>query len=65
MMLLVVPREEFLAEATGLFEGTKAIREVRPVLQCFEVGFREGIVIRDMETAVRFDNTEICQQQGY
>jgi len=31
MMLVVVQREKLLAEATGLFEGTKAVGEAKPV----------------------------------
>ena len=65
MMRLVVPREELLAEATGLFEGTKVVGKARPVFQRFEVGFRVGVVGADMRAAVRLDDTAISQQQSH
>ena len=59
VMLVVVPREELLAEAAGLFEGTETIRKAGAVLQRFEVSFRVGVVSGDRRTAVRLNNTEI------
>ena len=65
VMLLVVPGEELPAEATGLFERAKAVREVRPVFQRFEVGFRVGVIVRDMRTTMCLDDTKVCSQQGH
>ncbi len=59
MMLVVVPREELLAETSGLFEGPEAVGEARPIFQCFEVGLRVGVVVRDMRATMRLDDTEI------
>src|SRR3954454_6362607 len=59
MRLGVLTREEILAEATGLCQGTKAVGEARPVFQGFEGGFRVGVVGGDIRAAVRFDAAEV------
>jgi len=44
-MLGVVPGEERLAESAGVFEAAEAFREVRAVLQRFELGLGEGVIV--------------------
>jgi len=51
-MGLVVPREEPLAMAAGIFNASEAVREIRPILQCFELGLGIGVVIRDIVSAM-------------
>ena len=43
-MELVVPREEPLAMAAGILDAAEAVREIGPVLQRFEAGFRVRVV---------------------
>ena len=39
MVLRVVPAEEELTEAAGIFDGAEAVGELWPVLEGFEPGF--------------------------
>jgi hypothetical protein len=48
-MGLFVPREEPLAMAAGILKAAEAVREIRPILQCSELGLGIGVVIRDIE----------------
>jgi hypothetical protein len=57
--LVVVPREELLAETSGLFAGPEAVGEARPISQCFEGGLRVGVVVGDRRATMRLDDTEI------
>ena len=61
-MLGVVPTEELLAMRTCIFDRTEARREVRSVLQGFELRFGIWIVIRDVRTAVSFGDVQIDEQ---
>ena len=47
-MGLVVPREEPLAMAAGILNASEAVREIRSILQRFELGLGIGVVIRDI-----------------
>ena len=58
VLLVVLPREELLAETAGLGEGAEAIRKAGAVLQRFEVGFRVGVVVGDRRAAVPLEDTE-------
>ena len=51
-MGLVVPPEEPLAMAAGILNAPEAAREIRPILQCFELGLGIGVVIRDIGSAM-------------
>ncbi len=51
-VFVVVPGEEDLAMATGVLDGTAAVREVRSVLQGLEVRLAEGIVVAGVGSAV-------------
>ena len=44
-MGLVVPQEEALAMAAGIFKASEADGEIRPIFQGFELGLGIGIVI--------------------
>lgn len=48
-MGLVVSREEPLVMAAGILKASEAVREIRPILQCSELGLGIGVVIRDKE----------------
>src|SRR5665213_904304 len=65
VVLVVVPLEEGLAEATRVFDGPEAVRETRAVFQGAELAFRIWIVIGDMRPAVGLDDAQISQQQGH
>jgi len=59
MVLDVVPGEEDLAEGAGVLDGSETIGKLGPVLQGFELAFREGIVIGDVRAAVGFGDTQV------
>ena len=59
MMLGVVPREEPLTKTPGVLDATKAIWKLRPVLERFEVGLGERIVVGVVRPAVRFGDSQI------
>lgn len=59
VVFVVVPLEEALAMGAGIFERAEAIRELRPVLQGFELAFRERVVIGDRGPAVGLGDAEI------
>ena len=64
-MGLVVPREEPLAMAAGILNTTEAVREIRPILQGFELGLGKGIVIRDIGSAMGLGDIQIDQQGSH
>jgi len=64
-VLVVVPLEEGLAEATGIFDGAEAVREAGAVFEGAELTFRIWIVIGDMRPAVGFDDAQIGQQESH
>lgn len=45
VVLVLVPLEEGLTEAAGIFDGAEAIREAWAVFQGAELAFRIGIVV--------------------
>ena len=64
-MGLVVPPEEPLAMAAGILNAAEAVREIRPILQCFELGLGIGIVIRDIGSAMGLGDIQIDQQGSH
>ena len=60
----VVPTEEHLAVRASIFDRAEARREVRPILQGFELRFGVRIVVRDMGSAVRFADIQVHEQRG-
>ena len=61
MMPGVIPGKEPLAKNPTVLEGTKTIRELGPILERFEVGLGERIVIGVVRSAVRFGDSQISQ----
>jgi hypothetical protein len=43
-MLAVVPGEESLTEGAGVLKAAEPFRELRTILQRFELGLREGVI---------------------
>ena len=64
-MLLVIPSEEFLAEGETVLDAAKSIREVWSVLQRAKVAFRIWVVVRHIGAAVRFDDSQIRQEERH
>ena len=62
MVLGVVPGEELLAEAASVFLGAKSVRELRAVLQGFELAFRKRVVVGDVWATVGLGHAEVSQQ---
>jgi len=62
VMLRVIPEEKSLAKATAILEGAELFRELRTVLQGFELGFRIRVVIADMRPAVSFSDPQVRKQ---
>ena len=52
VMLLIVPVEEPAAEAFGILDAAKALREAWLILQGFEVALRERVVVGGMRSVV-------------
>ena len=61
VVLVVIPLEEGLAEAASVSDRTDAIRETRPIFQSAELAFRIRIVVRDMRSAVGFDDAQVSE----
>ena len=61
-MLAVVPGEERLAEGAGVLEATEAFREIRAVLQRFELGLGEGVIVAGIGPAVCFCDSQVGEQ---
>ena len=61
MMLVVVPGKEGLAEPASIFDGTEAVGEARAVFEGAELAFRIRIVVRDMRSAVGFDDAQVSE----
>ena len=59
---VVVPAEEVAAERLGILDAAKAFREVRPILQCFELGLGERVVIGDMRSGMGLGHPQIREQ---
>ena len=47
-VLLVVPGKERLAERPGVLDASKAVREVRPVLERLELRLRVRVVVAEV-----------------
>ena len=58
-VLLVVPPKKTLTESTTVLDASKAVRELRPILQGSELALGKGIVVRDVRPAMRFRDTQI------
>ena len=56
---VVVPVEEVPAERLGVLDRTESFREVRAVLQGFELGFRERVVVGHIGPRVGLGHTQI------
>ena len=52
IMLVVVPANEFPGELQGIFVASKPLWKFRTVLHCFELAFRERIVVGNMRSTV-------------
>ena len=52
VMLLIVPIEEPAAEAFGILDAAKALREAWLILQGFELAFGERVVVGGMRSVV-------------
>ena len=63
-MLVVVPEEEVLTEAACILNRAEAIRIAGPVLHGFKLGFGEGVVVRNMRTAMSLDDAQIGEEQS-
>ena len=64
-MALVVPPEEPLAMAAGILNAAEASREIRPILQRFELRLGIGVVIGDIGPAMGFGDIQVDQQGGH
>jgi hypothetical protein len=50
-VLVVVPREEHLAEAASILDTAKSVWKLGPVFKGLELSFRVGIVITGVRSA--------------
>ena len=51
-MLFIIPVEKILTKYSRILNRAEPLRELRTILQCFELGFRVRVVIADMRAAV-------------
>ena len=58
----VVPAEEVAAERLGILDSAKAFREVGQILQCFELGLGERVVIGAMRSGMGLGHPQIREQ---
>ena len=52
IMLVVVPADEFPGELQAIFVASKPLWEFGTVLHCFELAFRERIIVGNMRSTV-------------
>ena len=64
-VLGVVPAEERAAEGPGVLQGAEALRKLRAILQGFELGLRERIVVAHMGAAMGLGDAKISEQQRH
>ncbi len=64
VMLLIVPVEEWAAEAAGVLDAPKALGKPWLILQGFEVALGERVVVGGVRAVVRTGDAEIGQQQS-
>ena len=64
-MLAVVPGEEPLTEGAGLVEAAKPFREIRTILQRFELGLGEGVIVTGIGAAMCLGDAQIGKQQRH
>ena len=60
---MVVPVEKAPTEGLGVLDGTESFGEVGAVLQGFELGFRERVVVGHLRPGVGLGHTQVRQQQ--
>mgnify|MGYP003425331205 CR=1 FL=1 len=61
-MLFVVPVEEELAKGSTVLDTAEVTRELRAVLEGFELGLGKRVVIADMRPAVAFNDAQIAKK---
>src|SRR5665811_1361432 len=59
---VVVPGEELLTVDASVFDTTKALGEVRTVLECLELRLGEGVIVADIRSAVGLGHLQVDQQ---
>ena len=64
VVFVVVPVEEALAMGAAGFQRAESIRELRPVLQRFELAFRKRVVVGHTGPTMRLGHAEIGEFQG-
>jgi hypothetical protein len=65
VMLEVVPAEKRSAERPGVLDAAEPFWELRPVLERFELGLRERIVVRDVRPRVALRHAKVGEQQRH
>ena len=65
VVLLVVPVEELLAERTGILCRSEPVRELRAVLERFELRFRVRVVVADIGAAVGLGDSKIRKKESH
>ena len=64
-MLFVVPLEKALAKSSCIFNATKTLREIRPVLEGLELRLGKRVIITCVGPAVRLGDAKIGEEQGH
>ncbi len=68
-MLFVVPVEKVLAKRAAVLDAAEVSRELRAVLEGFELGLRIGVVVADVRPAMGFGDSQIgehlCNELGF
>ena len=61
-MLFVIPVEKILTKYSGILNRAEPLRELRTILQCFELGFGVRVVVANMRAAVGFGYPQIAEK---
>ncbi len=61
-MFFVIPVEKKLTKYSRILNRTEAFRELRTILQRFELGFRVRVVVAHVRAAVGFGYPQIAEK---
>lgn len=64
-MFGVIPGEKLPAESPGILCIAESLRKLWPIIEGLELGFRKGVVVRGMRSAMGLGYAQISQKLGH